>query len=153
MNLCVQGLWHLGIVTAACLASLGNRVSGLDFDADTTKRLATGTPPVFEPGLEDLVKQGLASGQLSFLSNPRDALRDIEVLWIAYDTPVDDDDNANVEFVFSQIEKTLPHLPFAATVLISSQMPVGSVRRLEIMANARFPEKELGFACSPENLR
>lgn len=153
MNVCVQGLWHLGAVTAACLASVGNRVTGLDFDAGTIKGLAGGTPPLFEPGLEDLLKEGLASGRLSFSSRPEEAVRDIELLWITYDTPVDDDDHADIDYVVTQIEKTLSHLPAGATVLISSQMPVGSVRRLEAIAKTRFPEREIGFACSPENLR
>jgi UDPglucose 6-dehydrogenase len=153
MNVCVQGLWHLGTVTAACLASLGNRVTGLDFDAKTIERLSGGIPPVLEQGLEELVKQGLTSGMLNFSSSVDEAVRDAEVLWVAYDTPVDDDDNADIDFVIARIEKTLPHLPLGATVLISSQMPVGSVKRLEAIANARFPKKQIGFACSPENLR
>lgn len=153
MNVCVQGLWHLGTVTAACLASLGNKVTGLDFDAGTVNRLKQGIPPLLEPGLEELVMQGLASGRLGFSSQPEEALRNIEVLWVAYDTPVDNDDNADIDYIVAQIEKTLPHLPVGATVLISSQMPVGSVKRLEAIANARFPKKEIGFACSPENLR
>jgi len=153
MKICVQGLWHLGTVTAACLASAGHSVTGLDFDAGRIQNLACGTPPVFEPGLEDLLKNGLASGRLSFSSRPEEAVRDIEVLWIAYDTPVDDDDDADIDYVVTEIEKTLPHLAIGTTILISSQMPVGSVRRMEATANARFPGKEIGFACSPENLR
>jgi UDPglucose 6-dehydrogenase len=153
MNVCVQGLWHLGTVTAACLASLENNVTGLDFDAGTIDRLKQGTPPLFEPGLEELVKRGMASGRLSFSSHPGEAVRNAELLWVAYDTPVDDDDNADTDYVLAQVGKTLPYLPAAATVLISSQMPVGSVRRLEAIAQTRCPEKNLGFACSPENLR
>ena len=153
MNVCVQGLWHLGTVTAACLASLGHRVTGLDFDARSVEELNQGRPPLFEPGLKERVQEGLASGRLSFSARADEALRDVEVLWVAYDTPVDDDDNADVEFVVAQIEKALPFLPGGATVLISSQMPVGSVRRLEAVGNDRFPGKDIGFACSPENLR
>ena len=153
MNVCVQGLWHLGTVSAACLASVGNRVTGLDFDGKTVEGLSRGTPPLLEPGLEDLVKRGLASSMLSFSASADEAVRDAEVLWIAYDTPVDDDDNADTDYVVAQVERTLPHLPAGATVLISSQMPVGSVKRLEAIANARFPKKQIGFACSPENLR
>jgi UDPglucose 6-dehydrogenase len=153
MNVCVQGLWHLGTVTAACLASLGHRVMGLDFDAETINGLSGGVPPLFEPGLEELLRRGLASGQLRFSSSPAQAVGAIEVLWITYDTPVDDDDHADVDHVVAQIEKTLPHLPTGVTVLISSQMPVGSIRRLEAIAKSRFPEKDIGFACSPENLR
>ena len=153
MNVCVQGLWHLGSVTSACVASLGNRVVGLDFDTQTIERLANGAPPVFEPGLEGLVKDGLASGRLSFTSRPEEAVQNIEVLWITYDTPVDGDDNADVEFVLRQIDKTLPYLTAKTIVLISSQMPVGSVRRMELTVKARSPEKQISFACSPENLR
>lgn len=153
MKICVQGLWHLGSVTAACMASVGAHVTGFDFDAATIEGLANGTPPLFEPGLEELVKQGLASGQLRFSASMKEAFQDIEVLWIAYDTPVDDNDNADTEHVLTEVERTLPHLPADVTVLISSQLPVGSVRRLEATARARFPEKNLTFACSPENLR
>lgn len=153
MNVCVQGLWHLGTVTAACLASLGNKVTCLDFDTKVVGQLSDGVPPLFEPGLEDLLQQGIAAGRLSFHERPGKAVKDLEVLWIAYDTPVDDDDNADVDYVIAQIEKTLHYLPHGVTVLISSQMPVGSARRLEAIAADRFPEKEIGFACSPENLR
>lgn len=153
MNVCVQGLWHLGTVTAACLASLGNKVSGLDFDTGVIEKLALGVPPLFEPDLEYLVKQGMAVGRLRFADRPEAAVKDIEVLWVAYDTPVDDDDNADVDYVVAQIEKTFPHLPEGVTVVISSQMPVGSVGRLEAIARDRFPAKGISFACSPENLR
>lgn len=152
MNVCVQGLWHLGTVTAACLASIGHRVVGLDFDRGTTERLNRGVPPLFEPGLEELVQRGLASGQLSF-STDESAAKNADVLWVAYDTPVDEEDNADVDFVVANIEKSLPHLASDAIVLVSSQMPVGSIRRLEGIARRRLPEKRIEFACSPENLR
>jgi UDPglucose 6-dehydrogenase len=153
MNICVQGLWHLGSVTAACMASLGNRVVGLDFDDSTVEGLGRGAAPLFEPGLEELLTKGIASGHLSFSDRPEEAVQSIEVLWVAYDTPVDEDDNADVDYVVAQIEKTLPYLPAGVTVMISSQMPVGSVGRLERVAKDRFPGKQIGFACSPENLR
>ena len=66
MNICVLGLWHLGSVTAACMAALGHRVVGLDFDEQRVASLNRGTAPVFEPGLEELLYQGLASGKLHF---------------------------------------------------------------------------------------
>ncbi len=59
MNVCVLGLWHLGTVTAACLASGGHHVTGLDFDETVIANLKNGQPPLFEPGLEELVKKGL----------------------------------------------------------------------------------------------
>jgi len=110
VKVCVQGLWHLGTVTAAALASLGHQVTGLDYSPVVIDKLVLGEPPVFEPGLRELLAQQTASGRLRFHDNPIDALRDIEVLWIAYDTPVDEDDVADVDFVVSQIERTLPQL-------------------------------------------
>ncbi len=153
MNVCVQGLWHLGTVTAGCLAELGNRVTGLDFDAKTIECLNRGIPPLLEPGLEELIKRGLTSRMLSFSSGPEEAVRGIEVLWIAYDTPVDEEDNADVEFVLKEVQKALPYVPVATTVVVSSQMPVGSIKRLEAIARSHFPMKDIGFAYSPENLR
>lgn len=153
MKVCVQGLWHLGTVTAACLASRGNYVVGLDFETATIDGLKRGVPPIFEPGLEELVKEGISNGQLSFTADAEQAVKGVDVLWIAYDTPVDDDDNADVDFVVDQIEKAILYLSDGVTVLISSQMPVGSVKRLELIAKERYPSKGIGFACSPENLR
>jgi UDPglucose 6-dehydrogenase len=75
------------------------------------------------------------------------------VLWVAFDTPVDDDDQADVVFVQNQIQAVMPHLAIGAVVLVSSQMPVGSIRKLEAFASQHLPAKRLNFACSPENLR
>src|SRR5258708_10211879 len=153
MRICVLGLWHLGSVTAACLASLGHRVVGLDFDAARIANLNGGIAPVLEPGLEDLLGRGLASGNLRFASTAGDPINDVEVLWVACDTPVDDDDDADTESVVRQIERALPAMSADVMVLISSQLPVGSVRRLERSAAANFPSRRLRVAYCPENLR
>jgi UDPglucose 6-dehydrogenase len=153
VNICVQGLWHLGAVTAACMASLGHRVVGLDADLPTVMNLRTGIPPIYEPDLSTLVNRGLATGLLTFSNDPEKALRDIEILWITYDTPVDENDNANPGFVIAEIEKVLPYLACGTTILVSSQLPVGSSRRLENIISSRFSERKISVACSPENLR
>ena len=153
MKICVLGLWHLGSVTAACLASLGHEVVGLDFDAQVVSNLNCGVAPINEPGLNELVKQGLESGKLNYSTSIEAASKNIDVLWASYDTPVDDDDNADVEFVVKQIVRVLPHLPLGTVVLISSQMPVGSIHLLEQIAASKFSAQNLAFACSPENLR
>ena len=153
MKICVQGLWHLGSVTAACLASLGHEVCGLDSDPVTISNLSKGKAPLFEPGLDDLLAFGLSKSNLSFYTDPIEAVSDIEVLWVAFDTPVNDEDEADIGFVQTQIQEVLPFLRSNTLLLISSQMPVGSVKKLEAFANKNFPEKRLSFACSPENLR
>lgn len=153
MKICVQGLWHLGSVTAACLASVGHDVIGLDFDTQTIQRLSSGEAPLFEPGLNDLLKQGIEAKRLQFSSIADVAVADVDVLWVAYDTPVDDDDQADVDYVLTQIQSVLPHLPPEATVLVSSQLPVGSIKHLETLATQTYVRPDLGFASSPENLR
>lgn len=153
MKVCVQGLWHLGSVTAACLASVGHKVVGFDPEAATIASLKRGKAPLFEPGLDDLLHAGISKGNLTFSCDPAEALSRAEVLWVAFDTPVDDDDQADVVFVQNQIQVALPYLADGAVVLVSSQMPVGSIRKLEAFASQHVPGKRFNFACFPENLR
>jgi UDPglucose 6-dehydrogenase len=153
MRICVQGLWHLGSVISAGLASLGHEVVGLDFEVGNVESLSRGVPPVFEPGLGDLVALGLEAGRLRYSASAETATANAEVLWVACDTPIDESDNADPEFVIAQVERVLPHLSPGTVVLISSQLPVGSTARLEALAGAKFPQLALSFGCSPENLR
>jgi UDPglucose 6-dehydrogenase len=146
MNVTVLGLWHLGCVTAACSAR-HFQVVGLDFDAANITRINSGQAPLFEPGLNELIAAGLAAKKLSFTTDPKIACARADILWLCYDTPVNEDDESDVDFVLGQLCRALPHLPKGALVLISAQLPVGICRRLE----AEFPE--FHYACSPENLR
>ena len=147
MNVVVLGLWHLGGVTAACCAEHFS-VVGLDFDEPTVAGLRDGRAPLFEPGLDDLLQRGIASGRLKFaVGADQDALGAADVLWVCYDTPVDENDVADVPFVLERLEACLPALRPDAVVLLSSQVPAGTCRELE----ARHPG--ISFAYSPENLR
>lgn len=152
MTVATVGLWHLGTVTSACLASAGYRVVGFDSDADLIAGLCKGHLPVFEPGLEDLVHQGMAAGRLTFSSDPQ-AVAEAEIVWIAYDTPVDENDQADVAYVVDRCAALFPYLSQGALVLISSQLPVGTTRRLEELYRLARPEGLATFAYSPENLR
>jgi UDPglucose 6-dehydrogenase len=149
MNVTVFGLWHLGCVTAACTAAAGNRVIGLDLDEKVIADLRAGKPPIQEPGLAELIEDETKAGRLSFTSDPAEALKGAEVLWVAFDTPVNERDEADVEFVRGQIELIAPSIRPGTIVLISSQVPVGFTRSLQ---NTEWG-KALHFAYSPENLR
>ena len=146
MNVTVLGLWHLGSVTAACCAR-HFQVVGLDFDAANISRLNSGQAPLSEPGLNELLAAGLASKKLSFTTEAKTACANADVLWLCYDTPVNENDESDVDFVLANLRRALPHLPKGALVLISAQLPVGTCRRLE----AEFPH--FHFAYSPENLQ
>jgi UDPglucose 6-dehydrogenase len=153
VNICVQGLWHLGCVTAACLVEAGHTVIGLDGDPQLIAGLQRGVPPLFEPGLAELIAQGQSGDRLSFTSDSAAALRDAEVLWVSFDTPVDEDDRADVDFVICRIEDSFVHLRDGCVVMVSSQLPVGSVRRLRDAFQRVAAGRTVAFASVPENLR
>jgi UDPglucose 6-dehydrogenase len=146
MNITVLGLWHLGSVTAACCAK-HFQVVGLDFDPANIENLNQGKAPLHEPGLNELLTSGIKSGNLSFTTDPKAACAKADLLWVTYDTPVNDRDESDVGHVFANIHRALAYLPTTALVLISSQFPVGTCSQFE----KEFPQ--FHFACSPENLR
>ncbi len=151
-NIAVVGLWHLGTVTAACLAQSGHAVVGIDENVETIAGLKNGFSPVLEPGLNESVAAGISAGTLSF-STDFSKVAGAQLVWITFDTPVDDDDNADVESVYERVKQLFPHIHNDALVLISSQLPVGSVRLLEDAYKAAHPKGTVRFAYSPENLR
>ena len=142
----VVGLWHLGSVTAACLAQ-HHDVIGVDLEPAVVEGLSRGRAPIFEPGLDELIQAGLRAGRLRFESDPGAVVDDPSALWICYDTPVDDEDESDVARVLDQAERVLARLAAGTLVIVSAQLPVGTVRALE----AAHPT--LAFACVPENLR
>ena len=142
----VLGLWHLGCVTAACCAK-HFQVTGLDFDQSVVAKLNSGQAPLMEPGLDELIAAGRASKNLSFTTSASVACARADVLWVCYDTPVNDEDESDVEFVLGNLRTALARLPKNALVLISSQLPVGTCATLE----KEFPQ--FAFSYSPENLR
>ena len=152
MRIVVQGLWHLGSVTAACLARAGFDTIGLDPDMGVVARLGEGQPPLHEPGLPELVAAGLGAGHLSFSTDPA-VVADADLVWVAFDTPVDDEDRADHAYVATQVEALFPYLRDGAVVLISSQLPVGSTRALAERFGAETGDRRVSFAYSPENLR
>lgn len=153
MKVAVLGLWHLGSVTAAALASRGMQVVGWDPESSVVANLNKGEAPLFEPNLNELIASGLQSKQLSFTSSLEDAVRGSSVIWVTFDTPVDDDDRADVEAVVKQVNKIFPFLSPGAVVLSSSQLPVGTVPALKAAFESAHPGSDVGFAVSPENLR
>jgi UDPglucose 6-dehydrogenase len=150
MRIVVVGLWHLGVTTAACMAATGARVVATDPDRDTVGRLRDGIPPVEEPGLRELIRAGMVAGRLVFEPDPATAVRDADVVWIAFDTPVDERDEADVEFVWRQTKAVLPFARAEARILVSSQVPIGFTRALR---DRKAAPPLARVAYSPENLR
>jgi UDPglucose 6-dehydrogenase len=150
MQVCVFGLWHLGCVTAACLADAGHSVIAIDADPALIERLRLGQLPLHEPGLAELVARGLSSGRLRFATVSAEALAAAEIVWVTFDTPVSEDDIPDVASVTEPIIQVGDHLPDDCLVLVSSQVPVGTTRRL---ANEVSLKNNARFGYIPENLR
>jgi UDPglucose 6-dehydrogenase len=148
----VLGLWHLGSVTAACVAAAGIQTVGVDGDPQVIAALRRSEPPVFEPRLAELISHGLEAGTLSFAADPA-ALASADVVWICHDTPIDGDDRADISGVCASIESAFPHLRDGAIVLVSAQLPIGTVSNLERAFARTADGRSVEFACSPENLR
>src|SRR5436190_2194321 len=102
MTVCVFGLWHLGCVTAACVAE-HFQVIGLDPNPATIANLRAGKPPIMEPGLPELIQSGIAREMLRFTDNQQEAVQAAYIVWVAFDTPVDECDVADFGYVEAQV--------------------------------------------------
>jgi UDPglucose 6-dehydrogenase len=151
MRICVFGLWHLGCVTAACVSEHFPAI-GFDPDPAVIAGLQAGQLPILEPGLAELIEPGVSNGMLRYTSDPVEAVSEADIVWVTFDTPVDEDDRADLAYVETRIQNIFPHLRDGATVLISSQMPVGSTSRIAASYREQYPGR-VRFAYSPENLR
>ncbi len=151
-RIAVVGLWHLGSVTAACLAGDGWPVLGLDPDPAVVTGLRENRPPLHEPGLAELVAERQAAGELAFTEIGDPVIAQADVVWITFDTPVDDEDHADVDYVLDQSVRALVDAGLGALVVSSSQLPVGSIAELA-RRMSEAGRDDLRFACVPENLR
>ncbi len=132
MNVAVIGLSHLGAVTAACLERMGHRVVAYDQRPIFMNRAKT-EPDTIEPGLWAFRADTLefnANGGSCVFTGEAIALAACDVFWFCYDTPIDSDEKPDPEWVIKHICNLFPLMPKNSIVLISSQLPVGSTRRI-----------------------
>jgi UDPglucose 6-dehydrogenase len=146
----VVGLWHLGCTVAACWAKLGHSVVAVDSSQHIVDGLSGGKAPIFEPGLDELIGGLLKKGRLEFTTDFA-LLGNCDVIFVAKDTPVDNEDNPILEPIESLISQVADNLKSGAIVVVSSQLPVGWSRRLRTKIQSKEASAELVY--SPENLR
>lgn len=152
-NVCVLGIWHLGAVVSACLAELGYAVIGVDSNYDRVKKLNAGIPPIFEPGLEELIKKHLTSGRLSYNSDFEKSVQNADCVMFCYDTPVDMNDDLDMSPVVDAAEAVSPFLTVETLVIVQSQVPVGSCEKLGNVLRNGNASRCRHVAYVPENLR
>ena len=151
MKLSVIGCGYLGAVHAASMASLGHTVVGVDVDAPKIEMLASGRVPFYEPGFDELLREQLASGRLTF-STDFAVIADAEVHFLAVGTPQRADGHgANLAYVDAAFESVLPHLAEGALIAGKSTVPVGTAARLDAIVREKAPHAALAW--NPEFLR
>ena len=152
MKIAVIGLWHLGSVTSACLASLDFTVIAFDDDKELISNYFKDILPIYEPGLKELTVAAKDKGTLEYATDISQ-IAVADVVWVTYDTPVNDNDEADTAYVKDRIVNLFPYIKEGAVLLVSSQMPVGSIDWIRRAYENSFGENKIHFAYSPENLR
>ena len=156
MKVSIFGTGYVGLVTGGCLASKNHNVVCYDTDLDRVKKLVKGLVPIFEPGLDRLIIEGLSSGKLVFTSSPEDALRSPDTIIVCVGTP-DIGTGATSLKAIENCAKTISELSTkSASVLIKSTVPVGTSLKVQNLINKGLNERNLEIkipvASNPEFL-
>jgi UDPglucose 6-dehydrogenase len=146
----VLGLWHLGSVYSCALADAGYPVTGYDLDKQTVSELNKGIPPIFEPGLEQLLKKNQKK-KLVFVSNPKEAIGGKDYIFITLDIPVSENDQSNLRDFNKLFDLVVKYGSRNSIVVISSQLPLGTSRELQKILTLK--KRNMGIIYFPENLR
>lgn len=149
----VAGLWHLGLVSAAALADMGYEATGFEPDAEKIAKLNRAELPLFEPGLEELVKKDLSKKALKFTADAKEAVSGVSVVLLTYDTPVDDQDQIDLTLLEKTLDLLIPHMAQDSLLLINSQIPVGTAEKWQELLDERRAGAGIDLVYSPENLR
>lgn len=149
----VIGLWHQGVVGAACLADWGHQVVAADHDFERIRALARGQAPLFEPGLDELIQSGVKSGRLSFTTNLEAAVSGCPVVLLMHDTPVNDNDDCDLSGIFRAVADMAAGLSSGVVILVTAQLPVSTTTELAKLLDQIRPGLRAHFAYAPENLR
>ena len=130
MNVTIIGCGYVGLVTAACLADVGNDVCCFDVDQDKIALLESGGIPIHEPGLHEIVARNKAAGRLSFTTDPHRAMTQREAIFIAVGTPSGEDGSADLQYVLAAASEIGRHMESFTVVVDKSTVPVGTARRV-----------------------
>ncbi len=125
-NICVIGTGYVGLVTGTCFSDLGNVVTCLDIDQNKIEGLKNGILPIYEPGLEELVKRNFEAGRLRFTISYDEAMKNAEFVFIAVGTPQGEDGGADLRYVETAAETLAHHIKGHVTIINKSTVPIGT---------------------------
>lgn len=157
MNIAIVGTGYVGLVSGTCFADTGATVTCVDVDAAKIERLKNGEIPIYEPGLDELVKKNVAAGRLRFTTDLASILDDVEIVFSAVGTPPDEDGSADLKYVL-QVARTIgQNLNHYVVVVTKSTVPVGTARKvrqaIEEELQKRGVDVSFDVASNPEFLK
>ena len=157
MKISVIGTGYVGLVAGACLSDFGSTVTCVDTNSKKINELQKGIIPIYEPGLEDLVKSNHISGRLIFTTDVSTAIQKSEVIFIAVGTPPNDDGSADLQYVLSVADDIAAHMNGYKVIVDKSTVPIGTARmvreRIQKGLDERGVEYTFDVVSNPEFLR
>ncbi|KGM46392.1 UDP-glucose/GDP-mannose dehydrogenase family protein [Neobacillus niacini] len=154
MKITVAGAGNVGLVTAVCFAEAGHQVTCLDTQKEKIEMLEKGHTPFFEPGLEPLLEKNLASGQLRFSTNPKQAYRGAEIIFIAVGTPEKKDGSVDLSYIYIASYHIAENIENDVIVCTKSTVPVGTNDIIKQILQHRKPRHlNVDVVSNPEFLR
>lgn len=157
MKIAIVGTGYVGLVSGTCFAEMGVQVTCVDVDQRKIDLLNQGIVPIYEPGLEEMVKRNIAAGRLCFITNLLDCLDEVDLLFVAVGTPEGEDGSADLTHVLDVARLFGQHIRRQTILVIKSTVPVGTVARVKRVVAEELAERgvEIQFevASNPEFLK
>ncbi|QAA34745.1 UDP-glucose dehydrogenase family protein [Clostridium manihotivorum] len=153
MKIVVAGTGYVGLVTGACLSHVGHKVTCVDIDENKVEKMKKGISPIYEPGLDQLLKENFEAGRLDFTTDYKNAYKDADVIFIGVGTPEREDGSANLQYVYGVAKQIAESLEKDCLVVVKSTVPIGTNDKIEEYILENLKEKvKVEVASNPEFL-
>jgi len=153
MNITVVGTGYVGLVTGTCFAETGNDVICVDIDAAKVERMRNGEVPIYEPGLEPLVKRNTKQGRLKFTTNLAEGVAHGEIIFLALPTPPGGDGAADLSYVMGVAEQLSTMIKSYKVIVNKSTVPVGTADKVTAILEKKLDKDLFDVVSNPEFLR